>query len=104
MDSSTEDRATGDGDRLASQGLAPVLDLEVVYSTRPTSPNPRGPGIDRSNVAGEPAVGQRANPGRAAQARNRGQQSIDSPLSMAGSQSTEKSDLENLPAQSDKGH
>jgi hypothetical protein len=39
MDSSTEDRATGDGDRLASQRLASVQDLEVAYSTRPTSPN-----------------------------------------------------------------
>ncbi len=35
-------------------------------------PKPRGQGIDRSNVAGECAVGHRADPGRVAQARNRG--------------------------------
>jgi transposase InsO family protein len=41
LDSSTEDGATRDGDRLASQGLAPLLDLEV-------GP-PAGPGPARDN-------------------------------------------------------
>jgi hypothetical protein len=57
MDSSTEDRATGDGDRLASKGLAPVLELEVAQSAGPVTPEPRSPGTDCSNVTGEPAWG-----------------------------------------------
>jgi putative transposase len=60
--SSPEDRSTGDGGRLASQGLALVLDLEVADSTRSTSPKPGGPRVDRSNVAGEQTVGHRADP------------------------------------------
>jgi transposase InsO family protein len=60
---SSEDRATGNRDRLASQGLAPVLDVEVAHPTRPAAAEPRGPGLDRSNVAGESAVGHRADPG-----------------------------------------
>ena len=54
---SREDRSTGDGGRLASQGMALVLDLEIAESTRSTSPKPGGPRVDRSNVAGEPTVG-----------------------------------------------
>ena len=104
MDSSTGDRATGDGDRLASKGLAPVLGLEVAQSAGPATPEPRSPGTDCSNVAGEPAMRHRAHPRRAAQARDRGQQSIDSPPSMAWSQAGEKSELANVPAQSDQGH
>jgi hypothetical protein len=69
---SPADRATGNRDWLASQGLAPVLDVEIADPTRPAPAKPRGQGIDRSNVAGECAVGHRADPGRAAQARNRG--------------------------------
>jgi len=68
--SSPEDRSTGDGARLASQGLALVLDLEVADSTRSTSPKPGGPRVDRSNVAGEPTLRHRADPWGTAQARN----------------------------------
>src|SRR6266581_6235740 len=51
LDTSHEDRATGDGDRLASQGLAPVLDLEVAQSAGPAPAEPRSAGADCSNVA-----------------------------------------------------
>src|SRR6266487_3001265 len=51
MEKSAEDRATGDSDRLASQGLAPVLELEVAQSAGPATPEPGSPGADCSNVA-----------------------------------------------------
>ena len=57
MDSQTEDRATGDGDRLASQGLAPVLELEVAQSAGPAALEHRSQETDCSNVAGKPSVG-----------------------------------------------
>ncbi len=59
LDASPEDRATRNGDRLASQGLAPVLDLEVAHAAWPAAPEPRSPGTDRSNVAGKSSVGHR---------------------------------------------
>jgi hypothetical protein len=62
VDSPTEDRATGDGDRLASQGLAPVLELEVAQSARPATLEHRSQGTDCSNVAGKSSVGHRAHP------------------------------------------
>src|SRR5450759_2109312 len=102
--SSPGDRSTGDGGRLASQGLALVLDLEVADSTRSTSPKPGGPRVDRSNVAGEPTVGHRADPWGTTEARNRGQQSIDTPLSMARPEAGANSKLANVPAQSDQRH
>ena len=63
MESSPEGRATGDGDRLASQGLAPVLELEVGRSAGPATAEPRSPATDCSNVERQPSVGHRAHPG-----------------------------------------
>jgi hypothetical protein len=63
MDKSTEDRATGDSDRLASQKLAPVLDLEIAHAAWPAAPEPRSPGTDCSNVERQPSAGHRAHRG-----------------------------------------
>jgi len=45
------DRQAGDRDPVASEGLAPVLDLEVTEPAREASPGRRGPPTDRNHVS-----------------------------------------------------
>src|ERR1035437_775139 len=77
-------RPAGDRDRLAPQGVAALLDLAVAQPPRPASPSTRGPRADRHHVARQPAVGHRADPGRAPQARHRREQPLDTALPLAG--------------------
>ncbi len=104
MDSSTEDRAAGDGDRLAPHRMAPLLDVEVTESVGSATVEPRSPGTDCPNVDRQSSLGYRAHPRRTPQARVRGQQSIDTQVSMARSAAREESELANVPAESDQGH
>src|SRR6516164_4467469 len=56
-------RATGDGHRLASHRLSPLLDLEgSARTTGTTSHFPRGPGPDPQDVPGESRVGCTSHP------------------------------------------
>ena len=100
----TEDRDARYGGALASAGLTPVLALEVPSPRRPSTSQPRGAGVDRDHVPRQPAVGHRANQRRAAQAGHRGQQSLDSTLSLARTRPCANPDLAHVPAQPSSPH
>jgi hypothetical protein len=65
------------------KGLAAVLDSAVAQPPRSAPAPTRGPPADRHDVARQPSVGNRAHPGRAAQARRGREQSIHPALSLA---------------------
>src|SRR6266536_769771 len=70
---------------LASQGLAPVLALAVRLPFGATTPDQRGPRADRHHGDREPALGHRADPRSAPQARHRRQRAFHPPLPPPGS-------------------
>ena len=59
----------------------------------------RGPRADRRDGAGQPVVGQRAHPGRAAQAGDRRQQALDPALPAARPRPPAEPDLAHVPRQ-----
>ena len=68
---------------LAPQGLASLLVVEIANQARPSSAQYRDPTADCDHVSGRSALGHRAHPRRAAQARHRRQQAFD-PAGTAG--------------------
>jgi hypothetical protein len=81
-------RPTADGDRLAPQGLAALLVVEIRGSGRPAASQRRRPRAHRTYVSGQPPLGYRAHPWRTPQARNRSQQPIDPQIPVERSQSS----------------
>jgi hypothetical protein len=84
---------------LASSGPASDLALAVSLPRRTPLSQSRGARPDRDHVPRQPAVGQRADQGRVAQAGHRGQQSLDSTLWLARTGPRANADLAHLPAQ-----
>ncbi len=71
---------TGNRPPLAPTRLAALLALALRPSAGPASIESRDSGADRHHGEREPALGHRAYPRRAPQARHRGQFSLDPPL------------------------
>ena len=92
-------RPAGDGRPLAPAGLAALLALEVPPAARAAAAERRGPRADRDDGPGQPAVGQRADPGRAAQAGDRRQQALDPALPAARPRPPAEPDLAHVPGQ-----
>src|SRR6266567_7846192 len=95
----SEDGHTRYGGALASAGLAAVLALEVPLSRWPTASESRATGVDRDHVPREPTLGYRTDPRRAAQARYRRQQPLDSALPLAWTEASVEPDLADVPTQ-----
>src|SRR5262245_8601519 len=66
----------GDGPPLAPAGLEALLALEVPLAAREAAAERRGPRTDRRDGAGQPDVGQRADPRRVVQAGDHRQQAL----------------------------
>jgi hypothetical protein len=81
---------------VAPPGVAPLLALAVADAAGPPPPFGGDPGVDRHHVARERAVGHRAHPRGAAQARDRGQQPLHPPLPVARSGTAAEPDLAHL--------
>ena len=73
---------TGDSDPLAPCRLAAVLAVVVAPSGRSATPQRRSAGSHCDNVARLSLLGHRTHPQRTPQARDRGQQSLDPPVSL----------------------
>src|SRR5262249_3866389 len=73
-----------DSRAVAPPGVAAVLALDVAAAGRAAAALPPGPGPDRPDGPREPRVGQRANPGRAAEAGDRSEQAVGPAVPAAG--------------------
>src|SRR5215470_448985 len=89
----------GDRAGLAPPGLAPLLALALWPWAGTSAAEPRSPRADRYHRAPEPALGHRANPRRAAEARHRCQRSIHPTLPAPGASSAAQPELAYLPRQ-----
>jgi len=63
--------------------MATVLELEIAQEAGPATVEPRGARAHRADIQGKSALGQRTHPRRIAEARRRGQQSLDPALPLA---------------------
>jgi hypothetical protein len=82
------------------KGWRLLLDLAVAQPPRSAPASTRGPRADRQYVAGQPSVGNRADPRRAAQAWHRRQQPLHPALSLARSRpAVERTELARIPDQ-----
>src|SRR6266508_3586969 len=89
---------------LAPPGVAAVLALEVARATRPPAPERRDPGADRADGARQPLLGRRADPRRAAQARQRRQRARRPAVPSPRTRSVTEPELADLPAQPPPEH
>src|SRR5215472_4342719 len=97
-------RPSGSGPALAPKRLASLLALAFPLSAGTSTPERRGSRADRHHGAEEPALGHRADPWRAAQARHRRQRTLHLPLPPPRTCPTAQPELAHLPRQPRSGH